>query len=145
MQDNSKTKIKKIIILMFITFTAGVIGAAFYAGSFYRARNIQILYISQAELLNIEKARIADKTVTDKQLFFGKPEKAIKLIEQYQKQMSKTGTLVLLTDSKIYGHNVFSISEKAHSQIIKNISQEVEQEIKSKEKKTFKKKNNAQQ
>jgi len=125
MQNNSK-----ITILTFIALTFTIIGASFYAGSFYRARNIQILYISQAELLNIEKTRISDKTVTDKQLFFGKPEKAIKLIEQYQKQMSKTGALVLLTDSKIYGSNIFSISKKAHSQIIKNISQELEQEIK---------------
>lgn len=130
MQDNSKLNNSKTTIPICIIFALAVAVASFYAGSLYRAYNTQVLYISQAELLNVEKARISNQAVTDKQLFFGKPEKAIKLIEQYQKQMSKTGTLVLLTDSKIYGHNIVSISKKAHSQIIKNMEQELEQEIK---------------
>lgn len=116
MQENRKI----IMILMFITFTA-LLSIFFFVGSRYAAKNMQVLYISQAEILNIEKVRIANKPVSDKQLFFGNPERAIKYIEQAQNQMSKNGVLVLLTDSKIYGHNVRSISKEVHEEIIKNL------------------------
>ena len=43
---------------------------------------------------------------------------AIKHIEQIQKDMSKNGVIILLTDSKIYGSNVTSISKEVHMQII---------------------------
>lgn len=123
MQEN-----KKIVLLMiiFVTFTAILIGISFFAGSRYAVKNMQVLYISQAEILNIEKARIANNPASDKQLFFGKPEMAIKYIEQVQNQMSKNTRLVLLTDSKIYGRNVRSISKEVHEDIIKNLAQPAE-------------------
>ena len=49
------------------------------------------------------------QNIKDRQLFFGKPEDAIKHIEQIQKDLSKNGVIILLTDSKIYGNNVTSI------------------------------------
>lgn len=117
---------RKIMILMFISFTVAVTGISFFAGSRHAAKNIQVLYISQAELLSIEKTRIEDESLTNKQLFFGKPDKAIKYIEQAQNQMNKNGVLVLLTDSKIYGRNVRSISKEVHEEIIKNLAQVTE-------------------
>ena len=41
---------------------------SFYVGSIYATRNMQVLYISQAEILNIEKARISNEPVKEKQL-----------------------------------------------------------------------------
>ena len=118
MQENRKTT-----IIMFITLTAILTGISFFIGSRYGIKNMKVLYISQAEILNIEKARIASNPTSEKQLFFGKPETAIKYIEQAQNRTSKEGDLVLLTDSKIYGHNVRSISKKVHGEIIKNLVQ----------------------
>ena len=120
MQENRKIM---LLIIMFITFTAILISVSFFAGSRYGIKNMQVLYISQAEILNIEKVRIANTPASDKQLFFGKPEMAIKYIEQAQNQRSKEGGLVLLTDSKIYGRNVRSISKEVHEEIIKNLEQ----------------------
>lgn len=123
MQNNIKIVLMKCATLAIIlSITIG----CFYIGCVYTVNNIQVRYISQAELLNLEKIRIASKSTSDKQLFFGKPEKAIKLIEQYQKQMSKQGALVLLTDSKIYGNNLHSVSKIVHSEIIKNLQEGAE-------------------
>ena len=115
-------KNRKIMLLMFIAFIV-LLSIFFFVGSRHAVKNMQVLYISQAEILNIEKARIANNPASDKQLFFGKPEMAIKYIEQAQNQMSKEGGLVLLTDSKIYGRNVRSISKEVHEEIIKNLEQ----------------------
>lgn len=115
MQEN-----KKKMLLILITFIA-LISTAFVVGSRYATKNMQVLYISQAEILNIEKKRIENDSKSDKQLFFGKPEMAIKYIERVVNQKSKSG-LVLLTDSKIYGENVRSISKEVHEEIIKNLA-----------------------
>ncbi|WPY01628.1 hypothetical protein Trichorick_01542 (plasmid) [Candidatus Trichorickettsia mobilis] len=118
-------KNRKIMLLIFISFIA-LLSIFFFVGSRYAVKNMQVLYISQAEILNIEKARIANNPASDKQLFLGKPEMAIKYIEQAQNRMSKEGGLVLLTDSKIYGRNVRSISKEVHEEIIKNLKQSLE-------------------
>ncbi len=118
---------KKITMLLMVLGLAIIfLATGFFTGSRYAMGNMQILYISQTELLNIEKARIAKQPVANKQLFFGKPEVAIKYIEQAQKQMSKNGSIILLTDNKIYGSNVRSISNEIHNKIIKNLEKETE-------------------
>ena len=118
--------LKNSKILIFIVFTAIIIGISFFAGNRQATNNMQVLYISQTELLSIEKARIEQEPLKNKQLFFGKPEQAIKYIEQVQKQLSKRGVLVLLADNKIYGSNVRSISKETHSQIIKSLAEGAE-------------------
>lgn len=123
MQKNSEITRLVIMILKFITFTLLIASISFFAGNRYATHNMQVLYISQAELLNIEKLRIANNRASEKQLFFGRPEEAIKYIEQAQKDLSKNGRLVLLTDSKIYGRNVKSVSKEVHKEIIKNLGQ----------------------
>ena len=115
MQEN-----KKIPLFILIAFIA-LLSISFYVGGRYTAKNMQILYISQAEILAIEKARIANEPASDRQLFFGKPERAINYIEQAQDRISRNG-LVLLTDSKIYGRNVQSISKEVHGEIIRNLT-----------------------
>ncbi len=118
---------KKItMILIAIALTMIMLAIGFFTGSRYATNNMQILYISQTELLNIEKARIAKQPATDKQLFFGKPQLAIKYVEQIQNRMSKNGSIILLADSKIYGSNVRSVSKETHDMIIKNLAKGVE-------------------
>tara|TARA_B110000211_G_C13774420_1_gene418986 strand:- start:265 stop:666 length:402 start_codon:yes stop_codon:yes gene_type:complete len=97
----------------------------FYAGSLYKSKNIQISYISQSEILALEKERMSAQNIKDRQLFFGNPENAIKHIEQIQKDMSKNGVIILLTDSKIYGSKIASISKEVHLQIIERLSEGV--------------------
>jgi len=117
MQEN-----RKIIILIFITFSTLVIAASLFVGSLYAKRNMQVLYISQTEILSLEKARIEQEPLKNRQLFFGKPTSAIEYIEKAQEKMSKNGALVLLTDSKIYGRNVHSVSKEVHEEIVKHLA-----------------------
>jgi cell division septal protein FtsQ len=90
----------------------------FYMGDVYRSKNMQIKYISQGELLTLEKERVSALNIKDQQLFFGKPEQVIKHIEQMQKDMSQSGVILVLADGKIYGSNVSSISKEVHQLII---------------------------
>lgn len=96
-------------------------GLSFYAGGLWRQKNLQVAYISQREILELEKIRIEKEPSGKKQLFFGNPEKAIEYIEAIEKQMQKSGTLVLLVDSKIYGNNVRSESAEVHKKIIEEL------------------------
>jgi hypothetical protein len=97
-------------------------GLSFYAGGWWRQKNLQVAYISQKEILELEKIRIEKEPSGKKQLFFGNPEKAIEYIEAIEKQMQKSGTLVLLVDSKIYGSNVRSASTEVHKKITEELS-----------------------
>ena len=97
-------------------------GLSFYAGGWWRQKNLQVAYISQREILELEKIRIEKEPSGKKQLFFGNPEKAIEYIEAIEQQMQKGGTLVLLVDSKMYGNNVSSGSGEVHKKIIENLS-----------------------
>lgn len=115
MQENNRVKIIVIIAILII------IGISFISSNRYWRKHLQILYISQAEILALEKARIKDEK--DKQLFFGRPEDAVKYIEKEQDNMIKNGDLVLLTDSKIYGSNVRSISRQVHEEIINKLAE----------------------
>ena len=106
---------------LLVAIIAGVM--SFYAGGAYKSKNMQISYISQGEILALEKERVRAQSIKDRQLFFGKPENAINHIEQIQKDMSKNGVITLLTESKIYGNNVTSISKEVHLQIIERLSE----------------------
>ena len=112
--------VNKIIIALI----AGVIisSLSFYAGGLWRQKNLRVVYISQREILELEKLRIEKEPSGNKQLFFGNPEKAVEYIEAIEQQMQKGGTLVLLVDSKIYGNNVTSGSSEVHKKIIENLS-----------------------
>ena len=111
--------VNKTIIAFVVTVM--VSSLSFYAGGLWRQKNLQVVYISQKEILELEKIRIEKEPSGKKQLFFGNPEKAIEYIEAKEKQMQKSGVLVLLVDSKIYGNNVRSKSAEVHKKIIEEL------------------------
>jgi len=125
-KDNNKpikqpNKTSQTIRYILIAVISGIV--SFYAGCIYKSKNMQISYISQGEILALEKERVANQNIKDRQLFFGKPEKAIEHIEQIQKDMrSGNGGKILLTDSKIYGNNVTSVSKEVHQLIIERLA-----------------------
>lgn len=104
-----------LILMVIISFLIG-----FILGYGLR-RETNINYISQSELLELEKARLNKEGVNNRQLFFGKPEEAIKLIEEIQSQKTKGNNIVLLSQNTIYGKKVKSISEEVHRQIIEQL------------------------
>ena len=112
--------VNKIIMALVVGVIVSI--SSFYAGGLWRQKNLQVVYISQKEILELEKLRIEKEPSGNKQLFFGKPEKAIEYIEAIEKQMQTSGTLVLLVDGKIYGSNVRSASSEVHKKITENLS-----------------------
>lgn len=108
------------IFIAIITLSS-IAGIFFIFGAGQGCKDVRILYISQAEILGFEKMRIKDEALENRQLFFGKPDAAVKYIEQEQDKMIKSDNLVLLTDSKIYGSNVHSVSKEVHAKVINSL------------------------
>ena len=115
----AENKVWRIVIGIIAILS--VAGISFMFGSGYGRKDVRILYISQDEIIALEKARIKDESLEGKQLFFGKPEEAVKYIEKEQDKMIKGGNLVLLTDSKIYGSNVHSVSREVHAKVVNSL------------------------
>lgn len=79
---------------------------------------ITISYISQSELMELEKTRMQAQELPNRQLFLGEPEKAIRLIEELQAKRTNDHNIVLISEKTIYGKRVKSISQEVHSQIL---------------------------
>ena len=121
MKSQESRRISPIIKYLIAIITTALI--SFHTGGLYKIRNLKINYISQAEILALEKERISSIDIKDRQLFFGRPKDAIKHIEQIEQEMIKKGKIVLLTDSKIYGSGVSSISKEVHKKITGRLEQ----------------------
>ncbi len=87
------------------------------------AHRCKILYVSQKELMQLEKDRIASMQLEQKELFFGKVERAVKLATELPKQYEKNDVKVLYSTGTISGNNVQSISGKIHREIIKQLQE----------------------
>ena len=106
-------------LLIIVGFSAGIL-----AGREVWPKPVEVEYISQSELLELEKTRLAQQDLTNRALFLGKPERAIELIKQIQKKQNNNTNIVLLSEQKIYGDKVKSISRKVHNQVISKLGQE---------------------
>ena len=84
-----------VVITSAVSFLTGLLAS--HLGS-----EIEINYISQSELLELEKSRIKKQGLEERQLFFGKPEQAIRLIEQIQaKRQSRYKNNIIVRKSYI--------------------------------------------
>ncbi len=94
--------------------------------SSYLRPNLQdykIEYISQEEILNLEKERAKSANATD--LFFGKSADAIGYIEEVVKQKEAHGSkVVFATEGIISGNNVISISKEVYQLVIQRLQAE---------------------
>lgn len=89
----------------------------FMTGRYFFPQKVVLTYISQSELLELEKERLQKVSSSSRQLFYGFPEKAIKLIEAIQLKRSKGSNIVLLSEKTIYG-NIKSISKEVHAEVL---------------------------
>ena len=100
-----------------------IIGAflgCFFCGLSKKAE-VEILYISESEMLNLEKERIKNFPLSEKNLFFGKPAEAINLLEGISKEYEKENTRLLFADESVVGKGVKSISKSVHQKIINKL------------------------
>lgn len=126
MRESKEQKQYLILILKYLLGAIIIAVISFYVGNLYQSKNTSINYVSQREMLALERDRISAYDIKDRQLFFGRPKEAIKYIEQMQKEKrSRSKAIILLTDGIIYGSNVHSISKEVHKQIIDRLSKEI--------------------
>ena len=86
--------------------------------------DIEILYISQDELIDLEKGRIEKiKNSQDLELFNGKVERAIGLIEDIAKSYDRGSSRVVFSRGPVNGDNVRSISQEVHTMLIQSLTE----------------------
>jgi hypothetical protein len=107
---------------------------------------VAVYYISQDEILKLEKMRIEGGETSKRSLFFGKPKYAIQLIERFKSEIeqewngsknrdkyqigkvtNKAGkeigrNIVLISEGKIFGKNTKSISRQVHKEIVEELN-----------------------
>jgi len=82
-------------------------------------QDFRISYISQGELIELEQQRL--KGSSSQELFLGKPEKAIELIKEAQVNRTNDNNIVLVSEKRVYGPKVKSISREVHKEILKRL------------------------
>jgi len=122
MTDMTKpTKGNKLTGLTFVAMlvTSFVLGSIMQR--YVLKEEITISYISQSELMELEKTRLQAQEFPNRQLFLGQPEKAIRLIEELQAKMTNNHNIVLISEKTIYGKRIKSISAQVHSEILNSL------------------------
>ncbi|WP_375331698.1 hypothetical protein [Candidatus Tisiphia endosymbiont of Temnostethus pusillus] len=91
----------------------------------------KIMYVSQKEILKLEKERVSkeleeakiNQQPKENDLFFGHINQAIELInEEAQKYKDKRTKVIFATDEFITGEGVISISRQVHQNVIENLA-----------------------
>ena len=113
--------LKRVITITLMLLS--IMAAGFYVG-LKQQGDVQISYISQSEILEMETARVQTQALNNRQLFFGKPEQAIKIIESIQRLESTVNNIIQLSEDKIYGKGVKSISKAVHARILKELKKD---------------------
>lgn len=120
-REDSIKRASKILIslLAIVAVTMGF----FFGKIFYEK---EIVYISQDEILELEKNRLAklqkSEQLDNAGLFYGKPDQAIKLIDDAKKKEERDRKIVLISEKTIYGAK--SISDKVHKYILNNLAKQ---------------------
>ena len=107
----------KPISMLLIGLILGVLASTLLISS-----DIEILYISQDELIDLEKDRIKKiKGSKNLELFNGQVERVIGLIEDIAKSYESGSSGVVFSRGPVNGHNVRSISEEVHTHLMEEI------------------------
>ena len=86
------------------------------------ADKVQILYVAQDEIMELENQRLKREKLEDRQLFYGRVEEAVNLAANLPKAYKNSMTKVVYSMGEVKGENVRSISHEIHEQIIKSLS-----------------------
>ena len=107
-------KHKNILLYLLLGFAIGY----FTKNQTTNANTFDISYISQDELIQLEHERIRNQDLTDQQLFFGKLDEVIKLIEQIANEKAGSNNRVVFSQGIVSGNKVKSISHEVHKELV---------------------------
>lgn len=120
-QNRKKRRLKQVIC-----FLSGMLVALLISDFLNKpAMSTRILYVSQDELLKLEKNRLENqKEGVDKQLFYGKPKFAIKIIKEIACEYSTSTDKVVFSRGPVSGDDVHSISGEVYELLLNKIELE---------------------
>lgn len=119
--DNEFNKKQIVVLLMFtiLGVSMGWLGFLLFGDI---GNQCKIIYVSQKEILRLEKERINEQP-KEKNLFFGKINQAIELINsEAQKYKDKRSKVVFVVGDFITGEGTASISKQVHQNIIEHLT-----------------------
>lgn len=120
------------ILLVIIGFLSGWLGCLFLGNL---AGSVRVLFVSEEALVALEEERIKnlsenhgiENSRVAGSIFFGKPELAIKKMEQIAGSFADKSTKVLIVSNKKgYARNGSGISDIIHKELVKVLSSEKE-------------------
>ncbi len=120
--NNNEFNKKQIIVLLMFTILGVSIGWLGFLLFGDIGNQCKIIYVSQKEILRLEKERI-NQQPKEKNLFFGKINQAIELINsEAQKYKDKRSKVIFVIDNFITGEGTLSISKQVHQNVIDNLA-----------------------
>jgi hypothetical protein len=133
--DNEFSKKQIVVLLVSILLGVGIgwLGFLLFGDI---GNQCKIMYVSQKEILKLEKERVSkelkeakinqqqkNQQTKESNLFFGQINQAIELInEEAQKYKDKRTKVIFAADEFITGEEVISISRQVHQNVIENLA-----------------------
>lgn len=124
----SKKQILALLMSMILGISIGWLGFLLFGDL---ATNSKVFYVSQKEILNLEKERLRLEVTTNKEqkqqnLFFGQINQAIELIKsEAKKYQDKRIRVIFVANKFIAGEGVTSISRQVHIGVIEHLVKSV--------------------
>lgn len=108
-------------LLMVLCFSFGVFASLLF--QFFNQKDyIQtIYYVSQEELMDIEKKRVEELEEGERNLFYGRIAEVFEYMEYLVKNYESRGMRLVLSKGEVIGNNVESLSKKTHTEILRKI------------------------
>lgn len=110
---NNRQQILVLIITLTIGMATGWLGFIIFGDM---AGNCKVLYVSQAEISELEKDRMEKEK--SQNMFYGQIDKAIEYIQEETARYRDKRHKVILTTDKNPGGDVESISRKVYKRVI---------------------------
>lgn len=113
---------ENFLTLVLTIFLGMALGWLFYSLASKNQGKQIIYYISQNELVALEKERLTKTGKVDVDLFDGRPSQATEIISEITKEYELQGNIIVFTKDEAKGTNVISLSKKVHEETIKQLS-----------------------
>lgn len=107
-------------LLMIICFVLGALAGKIQTSITCKFKG-PIYYISQEEILTLEKERVG---TSGKALFYGKNQEAFLQIDKFIKDYEKQGKPILLSKGEILGNQALSVSKEVYDQVLRTLQNE---------------------
>lgn len=102
----------------------GICIGMFVTTNLYNKRALEILYISEEEIMALEDARLKSQPMEKQQLFYGKPQEAVSMIADIALEYNKLGKRVIFSRAEVNAVTdvkVRSISEDVYKIVLERI------------------------